>query len=246
LRRATRLMHFFDFFDYIRIINLPERTDRRNEVIRELQRIGLPLEKGRVEIVSATRPQTADGFSTIGARGCFLSHLQVLRQAQKDKARYLAVLEDDITFNSRLWNQNGPSSTAVSDGKWDLIWLGHLEPDTNRELVFERHTRDLLTTHFYAVNGEILGRLVDAFEAMLTRPAGHPDGGPMYPDGAFNTICKQNPDIVRLIALPSLAGQRSSRSDVTPRGWASTLPVVQTIADRCRAARNRMKNIFAH
>jgi len=244
---SGKAMHLLEFFDCIRIINLADRSDRRKEVIRELDRVGLPLEKGRVEIYTAFRPQHAGGFATVGARGCFLSHLEILRQAQKEKVRYLAVIEDDITFDPKFCNLKEPTAAAIAELDWDLLWLGHLEAcNRNRELMFERHNKSLLTTHFYAVNGKTIARIVDAFEAMLARPAGHSEGGPMYPDGAFNTFCQQNPDIIRLVAMPSLAIQRSSRSDVTPKGLVNTLPVVRTIADRYRTVRNRVKGMFAH
>jgi len=43
---------------------------------KELSRIGW-----RAEFFPAVRPETAQGFPWIGARGCFLSHLAVLKSA---------------------------------------------------------------------------------------------------------------------------------------------------------------------
>ena len=59
------------------VINLPYRTDRRSEMQRELSRIGW-----NAQFFPAIRPASAGSFSSIGAHGCFLSHLAVLKAAR--------------------------------------------------------------------------------------------------------------------------------------------------------------------
>ncbi|MCI5210545.1 MAG: hypothetical protein D3910_17540 [Candidatus Electrothrix sp. ATG2] len=69
------------YFGKIYVINLPERVDRRREVTAALKRIGISFAPGKVELFPAIRPTEAAGFPSPGVRGCFLSHLSVLKKA---------------------------------------------------------------------------------------------------------------------------------------------------------------------
>ena len=67
-------------FDRVRIVNLKARADRRREMRGELARLGLGLDD-RIALHEACRPDDRGDFPSLGARGCFLSHLTVLDQA---------------------------------------------------------------------------------------------------------------------------------------------------------------------
>src|SRR3546814_1261757 len=73
-------MTIFDHFDAIRIVNLAQRTDRRRAMNRELARVGLAGDP-RVAFFSAIRPADAGRFTSIGARGVYLSQKHLLREA---------------------------------------------------------------------------------------------------------------------------------------------------------------------
>jgi GR25 family glycosyltransferase involved in LPS biosynthesis len=73
------------------VINLEHRTDRRRAMEKELSKIGW-----NAEFFPAIRPAEAADFPSIGARGCFLSHLAVLRRASETEARRLILVEDDV------------------------------------------------------------------------------------------------------------------------------------------------------
>jgi hypothetical protein len=104
----------------------------------------------------------------------------------------------------------------------------------------DRETREpLATTHFYALNGRILRPLHDHLEACLQRPTGHPLGSPMHVDGAYSLFRMQHPDVVTLMATPSLGGQRSSRSDIFPNKWYDRLPLTRQLAGLARGVKNR-------
>ncbi|MEX1060616.1 MAG: glycosyltransferase family 25 protein, partial [Methyloceanibacter sp.] len=68
----------------ISIINLEHRTDRRIAMQKQLSRIGW-----QAEFFAAIRPDIAADFPSIGARGCFLSHLAVLKNARDAGAKQL-------------------------------------------------------------------------------------------------------------------------------------------------------------
>src|ERR1700704_4562761 len=75
------------------VINLQRRIDRRIEAGNELSRIGW-----HAKYFSAIEAESEAGFPSIGARGCFLSHLAVLRNAKEAGVRRLVILEDDVNF----------------------------------------------------------------------------------------------------------------------------------------------------
>ena len=68
--------------DRVYVINLKSRPDRRSEILSELDRIGLREKSPILKLFDAIKPETADPFRSIGAKGCFLSHLGVLRHAK--------------------------------------------------------------------------------------------------------------------------------------------------------------------
>jgi glycosyl transferase family 25 len=77
--------HILDRFEQVRIVNLVDRPDRRREVIAELDRIGGMAPN--ISFYDAHRPDDTGGFPSLGARGCFESHLAVLRSARDATSR---------------------------------------------------------------------------------------------------------------------------------------------------------------
>jgi len=70
----------------IMYINLDHRTDRKNQIEKELNEMGLSFERF---------PAIKDSF---GAVGCSKSHLEVLKVAKGRKYKQILILEDDFTF----------------------------------------------------------------------------------------------------------------------------------------------------
>jgi hypothetical protein len=229
-------MKITDYFARTYIINLPTRSDRRRETVRMLRRVDLPMGPGRVAFFPAVRPSSAGEFESIGARGCFLSHLGVLKKARDEGAPNVLIMEDDLEIDPNF----GPlTESLVSDldkEAWGFVYFGHrlesvVRPPGYDLLVPYRGT--IQTTHFLGVNGETLPRVINFLETLLTRPGGHPDGGPMHVDGAYSAFRQQNPEVRTLVAHPNLGWQRSSRSDICPR-WFDAVPGLTTLAGFAR------------
>jgi glycosyl transferase, family 25 len=206
-----------DYFDRSYIINLKDRVDRRQEVLREFRCSGINIPNERVRFYTATRPTDSGNFATIGMRGCFTSHLNVLENAQRDNLRNVLVFEDDVSFRDIEVDFQNCLLDDLSRRRWDLLWLGYLKPDKvalSGPLAY--WGEDILGSHCYAVNGPFIGAMAQYMQDCERRPPNHPDGGPMPADGAFNHVRYVKKDVVLLLAVPQLAVQRSSRSDVTP------------------------------
>ena len=84
-----------------------------------------------------------------------------------------------------------------------------------------------------------LDTLITHLQACLTRPPGHPEGGPMHFDGALTLLRQAQPGLVTWRASRSLAGQRSSRSDIIGPSWLDRLP----LAGVMRAAKNSLRRL---
>ena len=211
-------------FDRISIINLAERRDRRRQVTRELAAAGVEVDGHHVRFFEAIRPDGPGAFPSTGARGCFHSHLQVLRQARAEGVERLLVLEDDVMFTTALRDAKR-LAFALRDDDWHLAYPGHLLPPLSGPLRWEQTDAPLMTAHCYAVAGHALPTVIRFLEDCLGRPAGHPAGGPMHYDGALTTLRAQQPNLVTLVASRSLARQRSSRSDIMGPSWLDHLRV---------------------
>ena len=233
----TQAQIFLDSFDKIFVINLPERTDRRKSIRSELDWIGVS-DPNRIKIFPAVKPTDAGGFPSIGARGCFMSHLEILRQARDLGLQRILILEDDLMFNNALKKyQQAVTQHMASDG-YDIAYLGHMvKSKSTGTMQFEKYDKPLMQSHFIAFRGDAIARLVAFFETILERPAGHPDGGPMHVDGAYSTFRAQNPDVITQIAVPNLGFQRPSPSDIAGFRWFDKLAGLKELSAIARRFR---------
>jgi len=145
-----------DYFDRIYVINLPARTDRKRETDEQLARIGLGFQHPRVSLFAAIRPQEPGGFDSIGARGCFSSHLEVLRDAQRRGLNRILIFEDDLEF-APDFAQRGPRIIeALGKRHWNVFYGGYASDtalgraDANELSVIEP-AQGVRTTHFLGV-----------------------------------------------------------------------------------------------
>ena len=213
-----------EFFDRAYVINLPERRDRRAEMTWEFKKVGVAFPSEQVNLFSAIKPDGRGEFPTAGVRGCFLSHLGVLKEARNHGLKNVLLIEDDLSFFNFFKSQQTALIKSFEQTEWDFAYLGHSRPVSIDAPVLERTLEVIPNAHFLAFNGRVLDRLVGFLEEILQRPDGHPLGGPMHIDGAYAVFQKQNPDTVTLISRPGFGFQRSSRSSLSDRHWFDQLP----------------------
>ena len=237
-------MNSLDDFERICIINLPHRADRRAEMVEQLALVGLSFARPNVKLFSAVRPGESGGFDSIGARGCFMSHLQVLRQAKS--LSNVLILEDDLDFVAGI-NGSLPTALEALPANWGVFYGGcviDLLPGDGPVTQILPST-SLRTSHFVAFNGPVINRLVDYLEAILQRPPGHVDGGPMHIDGAYSRFRADNPSITAFAAIPELGYQRPSRTDIHTLKWFDRAPVVKDFIQLIRRRRAVKKRRMA-
>jgi glycosyl transferase family 25 len=231
-------MRIVDCFSVAMIVSVPTRKDRRRDMRRMLAGIGWPLRPGRLEFFDGIRPDGPGPFESVGAHGAFLSHLTVLRGAHRAGAERVLVMEDDLELDPRLPEREDTIARSLLSRPWGMVYLGHFADHLPRSpdglVPWDGATRG---AHCYGVAQPALGPLVAYLEAVLTRPAGHPDGGAMHVDGAFHMF-RQREGIHTLFASPNLGWQRRSRSDVAPRLWFDQWPIAQRAATMARRVLN--------
>jgi hypothetical protein len=231
-----------DYFDRSYIINLPERRDRREEMLGELERLGATVDGERLQFFAAVKSQETHGFPSLGAYGCFMSHLGVLRDAREAGASSVLIMEDDLSVSRFLATHQGAVVRRLQETPWDIVYLGHtVSAKQQGELHLEPYHDAIIGSHFIAVRGHALDRVIAFFELVRSRPGGHPEGGPMHVDGAYSTFRQQNPDLAHMIVVPSLGGQRSSPSDIAGRKWFDRTPGLRRLARLARKLRQRRR-----
>ncbi|HBK96212.1 MAG TPA: LPS biosynthesis glycosyltransferase [Microcoleaceae bacterium UBA10368] len=235
-----------DYFQGVYAVNLPERKDRRKLIVKELEAAGMPLTPHKVEIFPAIRPDEAGCFPSIGARGCFSSHVAILKQAKKLGLSNVLIVEDDLAISPDFVTEQAAIVEQLRQQDWDFVYFGHVEEVGGKSPVaLVPFSEGVMTTHFYAVNDKIFDRLLRFLEELQQRPPGHPDGGPMHLDGAYSTFRSQNPDVVTLIASPNLGWQKSSRSDIYPNSWFDRVPGIRELVGVLRASKTWLKRLVS-
>ena len=238
--------HPLGYFERIFVINLPSRTDRQAEIAVQLNAIGLSLAGGCVELFPAVRPDAPEGFPSIGARGCFMSHLGVLRTAQRLGLQRVAIFEDDLDFATDFNPRIQPLLAQLAGANWSMFYGGcHLERalhgQPQGELLEAQPDALIGSTHFVVLQGEAIAAAVRYLEAILARPAGDPEGGPMHVDGAYNWFRRAHPQFKTLLAIPELGFQRASRTDIHDLRWYDTAPLIRNAVAGLRWVKNTLK-----
>jgi len=236
-------MHVLGYFQQIYVINMPHRHDRRREMAEQLNEIGLNYESAGVQLFRAVRPEAPDKFPSVGARGCFLSHLGVLRDASNRQFERILIFEDDLNFVPDFSVRIGAIVAALERQDWSVFYGGYvltaaLEIQSPGALVRADPTFGIQATHFIGLRGQAIYEAVGYLESLLTRPSGDPSGGPMHVDGAYSWFRHAFPQMLTLLATPQLGYQRSSRSDIYALRWFDRVPGVRHAVARLRRSRN--------
>lgn len=231
------------------VINLSHRTDRLREVTDELAKIGLHFDGQKVRRFDAVKPDRPAGFATIGARGCFLSHLGVLELAVEQGWPGVTIVEDDMDFAGDLYRRLPVVLEQLGAVNWGFFHGGtnHAVAGTSIGVDAGLLSVDPRTgiglTHFIAMHGPVVAMARDYLRAILTREPGDPAGGPMDVDGAYCHFRADHPDVLTVIAMPPLAVQRPSFADVRERKWFDRVgilaPVLKMVRRIKRAVRRR-------
>ena len=144
--------------DRIFYINLANRTDRKEQIENELNRMGLTNYE-RYEAVC---------IEWFGAIGCSLSHLGVLSIARERGYKRIMILEDDFQFVvSREEFENNLRVFFNSKLDWEVCLLASNIIQKN-ELANNKYNVDIVvnaqTTCGYIINSVLFNEFIDLLE----------------------------------------------------------------------------------
>ena len=183
-------------------INLEHRTDRKEHVEMELNKLG----------IQATR------FNAIkmknGALGCSLSHLKILEEAKKNALSHVLILEDDIVFlDVELFKTQFNKFLNLHGNKWDVILFAgnNMPPYETVDDTCVKVSRCQTTTG-YLVNGHYIDKLASNVKMGITYLLNKPDERTKYAIDKF-WFALQNVDKWFLIT-PLTVVQEEGYSDI--------------------------------
>lgn len=191
IRHAQALL---EAYDVVQIINLPTRHDRRREMNGELRRVGLSANP-RITFFPAVAPSESAPWKSRGERGCYLSHLAILRQA-RDAGQSVLILEDDCDFTDAAFDSDWGKSSFIFYGGYGANDFSKLE------------TNNIQGSHCMGFKALLLPELVEFLEDLAREPAPPPI------DGAYVLFRRGHPEFSATFALPQVAVQRQSPSDI--------------------------------
>jgi hypothetical protein len=152
-------------------INLEARTDRRQNVERELALVGLT----GFERFNAVK-------MTNGLVGCCLSHIKCLELAKQRGYEHVLISEDDILFLEPAVFVNQLNTFLANKHKWDVvIFAGNNVPPYERIDDTCIAVSSCQTTTCYLVAGHYIDTLIANFkeglQKLLREPERHIDYG---------------------------------------------------------------------
>jgi hypothetical protein len=236
-----------DYFEYIYVINLAERADRRGQMQAQLEKFGLSLVSDNVLLFPASRPTSAGDFPSIGAHGCFLSHVGVIEDAIARNAKSILILEDDCDFTEAPAVQialQGLRALASEPGIFYGGFTAQTQPNhfiVDGLLAIAEPSCPLGQAHCIGFKGDILPKLHTYLRSMYARPPGDALGGPMHVDGAYCWFRRENVALRTVCCIPNIAFQRPSHSDIASSGRLARTLIGRTIIEFYRIIKRSLK-----
>lgn len=240
-------MNLLELFDRTSVINLPERRDRRRQTERELARhFPAATIAARVQFYDAIRPDDGGPIGNRGSYGCFLSVVDILETAAADGLSSVLVMQDDVQFLPAYRRHAAWLVEELAQGDWDLAQLGYIDKHgaTQQHLpsapVLCDFDEQVIGAHCIGFQSRVFEPMLDHLRTVMAGEPGDRVLGPMPVDGAFNTFKWCHPEIRRLLPVPNLVGQRSSRSDIRPKRH-DQVGLLRPLLDVGRAAAERLR-----
>jgi glycosyl transferase, family 25 len=234
-----------DTFAAIRVINLKSREDRRREVASEFARLGLAIDGHKIRFHTVSRFDFADPFPSVGAKGCFHSHLAVLEEARLKGFENVLILEDDCDFTGSIEDTLECALNALRAEDWALFFGGHEElacDQSDPEPIQQfRPGSWVQGTHFIAVQRKAIELIVPFLHEEIEKLATDPTGGSRGIDAAYCHFGVRFSDLHYFAAWPKLAYQRPSRTDISDPSVFDRLPIMKLFTAPARQLKRYLK-----
>ena len=208
----------FDFFDEIYCINLERRTDRWDQCKSEFDKIGI-----------ADRVIKFDAFDNKEnpKKGCYDSHLSVIKLAYERKLKNVLIFEDDVAFLKKYDDKIlRKSIKSLNETNWEFFYLGGLERrikprskynrlsnewqgEFNEEYDYIMQCSSVGWAHSFAVNCSIFERIVSDYDNNIWNVL--VENHDSHLDRYYQEVLKPK----TYVCVPSLTTQYNLVSDLT-------------------------------
>ncbi len=143
----------------------------------QLALVDLGLDHAMITLFPAARPDDPGQFPSIGARGCFMSHLGVLKNAKIKGYSNILILEDDANFAPGFLNSGEKDAAILEGDDWDILYFGYdihgeiSEVDgENSHFLHLSPSTGVGLTHALMIRQQTIEEIILYFEAMMARP----------------------------------------------------------------------------
>lgn len=177
-------------FDSIFCINLYERDDRMEECLKVFEKLKIP---GKIKRFHR---------NVDGKKGCYESHLSIIREAYDQGCQNVLIFEDDIIPSPSYDDKYIKKAIEFikNNRDWDIFYLGH-QPDvffSGAEVIEDNIMKCSSTlTHAYVLSRKFMKK-------MITR---------VYDDQAIDKVYLKNENSYAI--YPMQFYQNESESDIT-------------------------------
>lgn len=188
----THWLNPLSYFDQVYYINLDNRVDRNIEFVEEIKEVDLGFAL-RVSGIIHENPAT----------GCHLSHAKIFDDAIESGYDRILIFEDDVEFFPDAYT-NLEKSLNELPSDWDMFYLG-ANLDAYPAYEISEHIAKLVgaySTHAYAIRRNLFQTLFDI----------NSDTSIKHNDVYYSQNI--HPNYNCYLAMPLIAGQRESYSDI--------------------------------
>lgn len=181
-------------------INLKERKDRWEVCQKEFEKIGFFPK--RFEAIKNEKPWL----------GCYLSHLEILREARQKRENVL-IFEDDVEFVNLDKISISDALDEINDMEWAMGYFGgNILKPFYQETSFWARLNHCQSTHSYFISKEYLNDIIMFLEK-----------NPYIIDVLYaNYLVPQFPSY---IIIPMVAIQRTSYSNIEQKNMTYDIPI---------------------
>jgi GR25 family glycosyltransferase involved in LPS biosynthesis len=187
-----------EHFDAIFCINLKRRKDRRRQFLRNKKNLNY-CKFEFFEAIEGNSVIDPEWGHNIGALGCRLSHLSILKTSKEKKYNSILVFEDDAKILSPFLTEVDSFFKVIKT--WDMIYFGgsHFRKPTHvHGNIFK--LENTLQTHAIAIHSRVYDDLIEKIER-----------DKRWVD---SVIADLHPNMNAYGFIPNIVVQRNSFSDI--------------------------------
>ena len=201
-----------DFFDKVYLINLKRRPDKLKTSTDLLNKLGIEFKLFEAidfcDGIPADYPVQPihDSFlakSKPGAFGCFMSHIEIIKDAKANKYNKILIFEDDVAAEENFVSLFSQKVKDLPDD-WKLFYLGasgHTGVPKKRITDNISQTFESFTTGSYGVHSSIYDTILEEEKT------------PCKPIDLFYVRCIQNVNPCYVVT-PTIMWQAAGFSDI--------------------------------